>query len=367
MTRNQIGLILNHRDTFNHFRNILEHLFVEEFEIVICGDREALEALAQKHGYSHVWYKDHLGQEPRYRYTLANYFMLYYDLVYQGQVTGKLYLVKMLGQKAIRMMYTLGVDYWNYGEWNKIFDLQLCYGPWQAERLKDFGAPVYQIGYPRYDDYFNQPIDREDWLRKLGADPQKPTLVWLPTRYQHTLRYFGPAVSRLAESYNLLVKPHPLTWDEEPGLIRWLETLELTLVRELDNLYLYALADFVICDYGGAAFGAIYTDRPLLLFNHHPETHFDPHKLHLVEAMPTTSSDQATTVHELNPTELYLRESIANLYPNQQDQLRELLTDQAFWEAQKTARARLREQFFAPYYGSSSKRVASILQHLLRH
>lgn len=365
MTLNKIGLILNHPDMFNHFRNILEYLGPEQVDFVIAGENEALKALAQKHGYTSVWYQDLLGKKPLYRYALTYHFIYYFDAIGPDGNPGKVYLPELIGEQSIRMMYTLGVDYWSYGEWNRIFAYQLTYGPWQSERLKSFGAKIFEVGYPRYDDFFNQGIDRQDWLQKLGADPEKPTIVWLPTCYQHTLRQFCEAFAHLSDRYNLLIKPHPLTWKNEAGLIRKLEYLPVTLVRNVDILYLYALADFVCCDYGGTPFGALYTDRPLLLFNHHPETHFDPRRLYLLEALPTTASTESSTLAELNPTELYLRESIVNLYPGQQERLATIFEDKALWEQQQAARASLRQQFFAPYYGNSSRRVAEILQALL--
>lgn len=359
--RNQIGLILNHADTFHHFRNILELLAHEQFEIVIAGDRQALESIAAQHGYRHVWYQDILNSGPRYRYTLSNYYIYYYDLHDEsGQIVGKIYLPQLLGAQAIKMSYTMGVDYWSYADWNRLFAIQLCYGPWQAEKLAEFGGRLYQVGYPRYDDFFNQPFDKGSWQQKFGLDSTRQTLIWLPTRYQHTLRHFGETVAGLSQAYNVLIKPHPLTWEEDPGLIRWLQQLPFTriLEKQLDNLNLYALADYVLCDYGGAPFGALYTDKRLILLNHYLETHFDPHQLHLDQGGPNRLQD-------LNPTELYLRQSIVNLDPGDQHRLPALLSDEALWAEQKSARARLRDEFFAPYYGSAAARVASILTELL--
>lgn len=358
--RNQIGLILNHADTFHHFRNLLALLEPDQFEIVIAGDRAALEAIARSHGYAHVWYQDILHAGPRYRYTLSNYYIYYYDLHDEtGQTVGKIYLPQLLGAQAIKMSYTMGVDYWSYADWNRIFAVQLCYGPWQAERLSPFGGRIFQVGYPRYDDFFNQPFDRAGWLARWNL-PERPTIVWLPTRYQHTLRSFGEAVASLSQDYNVLLKPHPLTWEEDPGLIRWLQMLPFSRLIEqsVDTLNLYALADYVFCDYGGAPFGAIYTDRRLLLLNHYAETHFDPHQLHIQGPGPTRLAD-------LNPTEVYLRQSIVAVDPGERHRLPEILADKQLWVQQQQARAALRAEFFAPEYGTASARVAEILRQLL--
>ena len=366
--RNQIGVIFKQADNFNHFRNILDLLDPASFEIVIAGERDRLEAVLAQHGYQGSWYEDILPeaieQEPRYRYTLSHHYITGFDLHRDdGTLERKVYLPQLLGQTNIRMTYSMGKDYWVYADWNRIFAIQLCYGPWHAERFKRcfsrFGMQVHQIGYPRYDDFFNLPFDREALCAALGCDPAKKTLVWLPTRYQHTLRAFGETVAGLSDRYNVLVKLHPLSWDEEPGLIDWLRQLPLTrLIRDTDHLELMRLADHVLCDYGGAAFGALYTDRDILLFNHPARTRFEPDQLHV-------DPDGPTRLEELNQTELYLRRFLPNLNPDQQQQLPELLTDTALWEAQRAVRARLRPEFFAPYYGSSAARAAGILTNLL--
>lgn len=360
-----LGVILNHADTFHHFRDILALLDPADFELVIAGDREALERIARDQEYASVWYQDIYLQGPRYEFTLSNYYIYYYDVrSEQGQFKGRLYLPQMIGKQAIRLMYTLGVDYWSYGNWNTIFQHQFCYGPWQAERLQAFGGKTHQIGYPRYDRFFNQTRNADQnraFVSQLGGDPDKASIVCLPTRYQHTLRLFAETLAALNSEYNVFVKPHPLTWQEEPGLIRWLQTLPFTaLIEGADSLQLLSIADFVVCDYGGSAFGALYTDRNLLLFNHYPDTLFDPVKLHI--ELP---SARPMTVHKLNPTEVYLRQSIANLDPGQQTQLPALLKDFDFWKAQKQMRANLRQEFFAPYYGNSAQQAAEILKTLM--
>lgn len=358
--RYPLGVLMNHPDFYHHVRNILAELEPGSFEIVVAGEREACEALLAPTGYPHVWYQELQSRpQPCYRYSLSNHYIYYYSLE-EGGGERKIFLAQLLGQEAIRLHYSLGLDHWTYADWNQIYSVQLCYGPWHAERLQSFKADIYQIGYPRYDDYFNHPPDRQAWLERLGADPDKPTLVMLPTRHQHTLRTFGKTLSSLSDRYNVLIKPHPLTWGEEPGLIQWLKMLPLTRLVEpgVDNLYLYALADTVICDYGGASFGAIYTDRPLLLFNHYPNVSFDPTGMNL-------PPDSPTRLEELNPTEQYLRKSIPSLNPDQQHSLRDTLANSELWEAQKAVRAQLREQFFAPFYGTSAAEAARVIKQYL--
>src|SRR5690606_4890483 len=100
------------------------------------GDEARLSQIADSYNYAYEHYAYLMQQGIQYAYTLSNYYIYYYDLKQQGQVLGKIYLPQILGRKAIRLMYTLGVDYWSYGDWDRIFDLHLTYGPWQSERLQ---------------------------------------------------------------------------------------------------------------------------------------------------------------------------------------------------------------------------------------
>jgi len=359
--RSKIGLILNQADTFFHFRNILAELDPSQFDLILAGDEARLSQIADRLDYHYEHYGYLMQQGIQYAYTLSNYYIYYYDLKHQGQVMGKIYLPQILGVKSIRLMYTLGVDYWSYGDWDRIFDLHLTYGPWQSERLQGVAQAIEEVGYPRYDDFFNHRPEPAALRQRFGCDAQKPIIVWLPTRYQHTLRECAEAVSALSSEYEVLLKPHPLSWEEEPELIGWLQSLpfKALLGPDVDNLYLFALADFVFCDYGGTSFGALYTDQPLLLLNHPADKVFDPVQLHSPDA-------QKTTLAELNPTELLLRETLVNLDPHELARLPEILRDTALWQTQKTARQALRKRFFAPYYGSSAQRVAQILKTCLQ-
>src|SRR6185369_11119348 len=70
------------------------------------------------------------------------------------------YLPEKLGVFNVRFMYALGKDAWHFADWNNIYDLILCYGPYQEQNLRQYPRPVaLQVGYPRYDDFFNNKSD----------------------------------------------------------------------------------------------------------------------------------------------------------------------------------------------------------------
>lgn len=250
-----------------------------------------------------------------------------------------------LGRRHIRYVYGLGVDKWHFAAWNRIYDLILCFGPYQQARLAPLGkARIVQVGYPRYDGFFRARPDRDAIVRRLGLDPSRRTVVWLPTWSDlSSIPHYHDAVTALAGDHNVVVKPHPLTLVKEPAKMELLaRNPALRVLREdLDILEMYALADWVLSDYGGTAFSAIYTDRNLVLLDV-PGAEANPQ-------MAGGSSDLA------------IREDVARLTPERSRELGDLLKDARTWERQAEVRARLRERFFAPYAGYSSSLAAAVL------
>lgn len=356
MLKHKIGILCPNPDILFHYEPIFKHLPQGSFELVATHYEDAfLEALEP---YPHTYAHPLMQQKVRYRVTLSHYYLLYYDQIHQGQPTGeKVYLPQLIGETNVRLMYALGKDFWNYDTWNRIYDVHLCFGPWQAERLKAFKSRIYQVGYPRYDAYIKGEIDTEALKARFNCPSEKQTLVWLPTKTQHTLKAFAPQMAQLSSKYHIILKPHPATWEEEPELMDWLKKFPFELVQDpTDTQLLMALADFVICDYGGPPFGAVYMDKNLLLLDHTPDQHFE------LADHPFEIQGPKTTAH-LNPSEEYLRQYIPHC--GSEDDLAGTLQNTELWKSQKQVRTQLREQFFARSDGQSGKKSAEILFSLL--
>ena len=111
------------------------------------------------------------------------------------------------------------------------------------------------------------------------------------------------------------------------------------MIREhIDNVELFQLADFLLCDYGGSAFGGIYTDRNVLLLD-----------LPNAEADPLMGEDSS---------DIWLRKYLPHLGAQQSDRLEELLEDDSLWNAQRPMRKSLSQYYFAPFYGYAGQIAA---------
>lgn len=356
LVHEKMAFLVYHADVLHHYEPVLRQFRPEEVDLVLHAKHGCEEQLFERVAqlpYHWVLSKDLLASLTSYRYLVSTNYLDDHELILSlengQQSIHRHMLISLLGHYNIRFMYCLGIDGWNLEAWNHIYDAFLCFGEFQARQLSRFPGKKFLMGYPRYDAFFNQSFDRAPWLRRLGCDPDKPIVVWLSTLKMGSgvLDLFALAVSQLSCNYNVLVKPHPLSWPMEPNYLSALNGLNFCAVlQDIDNLILFQLADFVITDYGGTAYSALYTDCNLLLLDH-PEF-----------------TGQATEDPLASETDAWLRRHIIHIEPKEADRLPDLLADQAYWQAQKQKRAELRSFFFASYYGNSAQIAADLLKQM---
>jgi hypothetical protein len=327
---------------FNHYRPVWEKLGRNNVELVLYGDpssRKTSRKMAILENYKVVDYEVIRDSEKKYPVFVSNHSM--YE--YKGKSINL-----FLGEKQVRFMYALGKAKHNFSSWNNDYDLILCFGPYQAERLKQScSAVIFQMGYPRYDKYFTAKINKEKIMQELALDTSKKTIVWLPTwKELSTVDDFADVISSLSTQYNVVVKTHPLSAIEEAGRLEKLKQFAFTkVITEIyDNLELYAIADWIMADYGGPAFGALYLDIPLLLLN-----------------LPNAENDQLTGA---DSPDILLREYIVNVDKQQRWEIAGLILRDEIWQEQTTSRRLLRQQHFYPSYGCSADLAATALQNI---
>lgn len=339
---NKIGFLINQADVIHHYLNIWEKLNADEFEIIVFGDEKRVSKFCEGK-YQFKTYAQLLNEKIKYKYLVSHQFIGFVD-----GLEGKGYLLKRIGVINIRLMYALGKNKWHFAEWNNIYDIILCYGPYQIEKLNKYERPIkIAVGYPRYDKFFNNNLNKNIELTDLNCDAGKKTIVWLPTYSSlSSIDEFANTICELKARYNVIVKPHPGTMIQEPERVQLLEKLGFTkfISEPFDNLKLFLIADYIISDYGGTAFGAIYTDKNLILLN----VNYNKFDANL----------------ESNSSDIELRELIPNFDSENSNLIDKLLVDENYWIEQKKVRNRLRSKYFKNNYGQSSDEVVRILNNL---
>ncbi len=161
---------------FNHYRPVWKELGRNNFDLVLYGDqlsRQLSREMAISEGYNVIDHEQVRDSAKKYPVFVSNHSMFEYK---------KKPINFWLGEKQVRFMYALGKAKHNFSSWNNDYDLILCFGPYQAERLRQCcSATVFEMGYPRYDSYFTDNLNKNNISQALGLDKNKQTIVWLPT------------------------------------------------------------------------------------------------------------------------------------------------------------------------------------------
>lgn len=256
------------------------------------------------------------------------------------------------GIRQIRFMYGADIsDAWSLDEWNSIYDLFLCHGPNDERCLNTrFKGRTVTMGYPRYDGYFSDDLKTDSIVAEFGIDPRKKTLLWMPTFDAFkdnvcSIPFFAETLARLKVDFNIIVRPHPISFREDPAGIELLQSLNFNIdsdpMRDMNALF--RVADTVLCDHGGSAFGALYLSKKLIF-------------------LKTPTKKTATVVSESSNVELMRH--FPTVEANEIDQLGSLIQDEAYWQEKLSESRTLSDIYFANYRGNSAKKAATMLGSL---
>lgn len=395
----KIAFFVHEPTMYVHYAPVWAQLPRERFCIILYGHCaiEGPETLPQVQkflaavealNYEIVRFIDLLRTGGKYRYVVSNHVMgglsrhkdklanrvkrkasnilmdLLNDLRLLGQKSPKYGLVYIdplqyrplqVGRIQVRFMYGADISPgWSLQEWNQMYDLFLCHGPNDAAVLgQQFRGKTMIMGYPRYDGYFDPALDTSSVVEEFGIDPGKKTILWMPTTGAKkgesgkisSIPHFAEPIARLMSTYNVIVRPHPISFRNDPEFIELLERLGYKIDRDAtrDMNKLFKVADYVLCDYGGSAFGAIYLDKNLLL-------------------LETPAAQSASCAAE--SSNLDLHEHFPVLTVEKADRLEELLADLSVWQEQISRRQQLFEKYFANNRGESARCAAEILGNL---
>lgn len=164
----KLAFFVHTAEMCNHYQSVWRILGQDGFDVVLHGT--ASEMAESRAFIGWMGYTCHNSG-----YVLKSGH--YYDIVVSNHSMfdhGRQPLIHALGRYQVRFMYALGKAKHNFSSWNSHYDLILCFGPWQAERMKKCcSAVTFKMGYPRYDDYFLQPDLQNVCPADLGLDQIK--------------------------------------------------------------------------------------------------------------------------------------------------------------------------------------------------
>lgn len=338
----------------NHYAPIWKELQDHPFDVLLTPGTElpsqiSLEGLPVKIRSTRAV----LALGIRYRVLVSNHFQGSYDgkvrvpfTSFRIPIRKPAPLIKALGVQNIRMLYAAGKLGWNLRDWNALYDGILCFGHRHASLFREkFELPVFEMGYPRFDSYFNTPIDKSTFIASLGGNPDLKTIVWLPTwKELSSLGHFNDEIAELAKTCNVIVKVHPRMMHDEPDRVDALDKLGLTAIIKdaRDNIPLYQAADVMLFDYGGPAFGGIYAGKRFVLLN-----------------VPGASDDPLTGQ---DSSDIALREHFQNVEPGS-GALQRIFDDDDNWAKHDQTCMALSDVYFASFKGTSAAVAASAIRN----
>ncbi len=293
---------------FDHVKSTLSMLAKKEFDVILTSkykeieykqDRQKLLAECRSIGVRVLDFKVAVSLGQIYQYVVSTnpvegwvseleiksreqknlmlknqiYWMFNRRVKYEIEPSLRTWLPLQLGKTQIRLLY--GSDHslsWSLQNWNSIYDKFLVHGKQDLALFeKNFGGEIFVMGYPKYDCVFDESLSVDEIKAKIGFDNAKPMVLWMPTLGQgaSSIPHFAEALSKLRNAANVLVRPHPLSFIQEPEKIELLEKFNYTIdrdgLRPLAELYL--AADLVVADYGGSAFSAVFCRKNLVFLD----------------------------------------------------------------------------------------------------
>lgn len=173
--------------------------------------------------------------------------------------------------RLVCVQYGLAKERHNYGEWHSLADMNLMYGDYSAAAVSHF-SPSYAVGNLKFAGWkvCDGASAKKDAAINLGLRPDRATILYMPTYNElgSLMRLLEP-LSRLAQSYNVVIKAHHN--QEKNGDTSWRQKAKEFGFCHLfgasaDQRELLNAANVVISDFSGAIFDALYAQVPVVLF-----------------------------------------------------------------------------------------------------
>jgi len=264
------------------------------------------------------------------------------------------YLPQQVGKKQIRYMYGADIKDGNSLEkWNKIYDVFLCHGVNDEREIKKrFKGKTYIMGYPRYDRFFSGEIDLSKIRREFGLSESKKTVLWMPTlgHEYSSIPLFAESLSTISNKYNIIVRPHPISFVQEKDFIALLEKYNFNIDRNVlrDMNELFGIVDVVLADNGGSPFSAIFLGKNVIF----------------LEVPEDLGINSVATDHIVGSSVMELKNHLPVVNNQEILQLQSMLDSEEFYKENNVQIEALFKKYFDSPRGGGAKRVADIFNNL---
>ncbi len=160
---------------------------------------------------------------------------------------------------------------------NGQFDLYCTHGHESTKRFKQLAQKykyfaVKETGWPKLDPLFtkiNSKLNsKENLIKKIGFDPNKPILLYAPTfplKYTSAIELLTE-VTELKDKYQWLVKFHDLMDENIQNKYRDLISDSFIIIDDNNILPYFDISDVLITDTSSVAYEFLPFDRPIITY-----------------------------------------------------------------------------------------------------
>jgi CDP-glycerol glycerophosphotransferase (TagB/SpsB family) len=167
------------------------------------------------------------------------------------------------GIKKIQIYHGIGPKNYFYDKGDKEM-FYLVPGYYAANKLKAQGKQrVAVVGYPKTDGFFVQRWRKEEIYRKLGAKPDRKTVLYTPTwGWASTAPILYEPINTIGERYNVIVKLHDHSPEHWRILYRSLSNV--IYCEDADPTAYQFVADLLVSDFSSTIFEYAQLKRPIV-------------------------------------------------------------------------------------------------------
>lgn len=276
------------------------------------------------------------------------------DPTWEFEVDTHTYLPLQVGNKQIRYMYGADIsDGWSLQGWNNIYDIFLCHGVNDEREIKKrFKGKTFIMGYPRYDRFFSGAIDLSSVKNEFGLSESKKTVLWMPTLGgdYSSIPLFAEPLSTISKKYNIIVRPHPLSFVQEKDFIGLLEKFNFNIDRNAlrDMNELFGVADVILADNGGTPFSAIFLGKNVIF----------------LDVPDDLGAESAATSYFAGSSVMELKKHLPVVNHQDIHLLESMLGSEEFYKENDKCIDTLFKKYFDSPRGGGAKRVADIFKSL---
>ena len=189
------------------------------------------------------------------------------------------------------------------GSFNSLetYDYHFISGPKHLSKIKDVGIEIpeeklIKIGYPKFDDYVNQKVDKEKYYNYLGLkDRSRKNILYAPTWEwgDGTLHKYGKKFCQeISKDFNLIIRPHyhdrkhirrMKSWAKKNGIEHIYFSNPANIINS-NSINDFFVSDLMISDTSSIIYEYLITKKPIIIANNnYQDLHNMPDKMNILK------------------------------------------------------------------------------------